>query len=52
MLVDHNDNYITAMKLKFFQAKMEAESLRSYIIYRLNFVPIFVRRKNIDTLSY
>jgi hypothetical protein len=26
MLVDHNDNCITEVKLKFFQAKIEAES--------------------------
>jgi hypothetical protein len=51
MLVDHNDNYITAVKLEFFQAKIEAESLRPYIAYRLNFVAISARRKNIDTLS-
>ena len=51
MLVDYNDNYITAVKLEFFQAKIEAESLRPYTTYRLNFIAIFARRKNIDTLS-
>jgi len=51
MLLDHTDNYLTAVKLEFFQAKTEAESLRPYITYRLYFVAIFARRKNIDTLS-
>ena len=52
MLLDHNDIYLTAVKLEFFQAKIEAESLRPYVTYRRNFVPIFARRKNIDTLSH
>jgi hypothetical protein len=47
MLVDHNDPYITAVKLEFFQAKLEAESLRPYISYRLNFEAICARRKNV-----
>jgi hypothetical protein len=51
-LVDHNDSYITAVKLEFFQAKIEAQSLRPYITYRLNLVPIFASRKNIDRFYY
>jgi len=51
MLLDHTDNCLTAVKLELFQAKTEAQSLRPYITYRLNFVEIFARRKNIDTLS-
>jgi hypothetical protein len=38
MLLDHTENYFTTVKLEFFQAKTEAESLRPYITYRLNFV--------------
>jgi len=51
MLMDHNDNYITAVKLEFFRAKIEAESTNLHHLHTELRSDFFSRKKNIDTLS-